>query len=132
MNFMSTWSALRIPAALANFSAASLSSRRPERPALLLARLVGLAGTPREQAVPLHLLDEAVEVLQVLRIAVLHQLVLHRRTDVTVDRHHDVAIVRDAPSAALLCAMQTPFLGHPTCGWHSVPPVGEGIMGVAL
>ena len=77
-----------------------LGLRLPDRPVLVRTRLGGLRGPPREQPVALHLRHEPIEVIEVLGLAVLAQLFLHRRADVTVGRHHDVAVVRVGGRAA--------------------------------
>ena len=93
------------------------------------ARLVGLARPPREQPVRLHLLDEAVEVLEVLGLAVRAQLVLDRRADVAVGRHHDVAVVvarRDGRSS-FVCAVGPASRRHRPDGLGQ--QIGMGVLG---
>jgi hypothetical protein len=70
-----------------------LGLRLADRPLLVGPGLAGLGRPPRQQPVGLHLRHEAIEVVEVLRLAVLAQLVLDRRADVTVGRHDDVALV---------------------------------------
>jgi hypothetical protein len=75
---------------------AQLRLRLAERPLLVGTRLGGLRRPPREQSVRVHLRREAIEVVEVPRVAVVAQLVRDRRTDVAVRRHHDVPITRRA------------------------------------
>jgi hypothetical protein len=73
-----------------------LGLRLAERPLLVGARLGRLGRPPREQPVRFHLRDEAIEVVAVLRLAVLAELVRDRRADVTVGGDDDVPIARRA------------------------------------
>ena len=121
---MSTWSALRMPGDLgellrrvlveASPRATSPAPRRACRPRWTATRAARAAPSPRRtgrspRGAPASQYST--------------QLVLHRRADVAVGRHHDVAIVRGRPVGCVaLCHADPPSAAHPRRGWHSVPP----------
>src|SRR5690606_1464574 len=73
-----------------------------------------------------HLLDEAIEVIQVVSLAVVAKLVLHRRADVAVRRDDDVAVLHDlvvrAVGVDLRHVVHLSGRQDRTPLWHSVPP----------